>query len=508
MGYQARLPVPRGPGPRASVRGHRMCGGVEPQTRLRRRWSSRSTTPSSATAAVAVTGLPVIVDDVETPDQPIASCPAPARSACAPGGGAAPGEAAGCSACSRVTSSAPGRFGGGGHGAARRRGQPRRPRRRSGRELPDHRGPVPGSGGQGAGAHRAVRAPPTRSCRRPIAICRRRRCSSSSARRWPRWGSSWPASPTSSTTPSGSSTPTSRRSRTSSSGSAACWRSTGDRPLPPADPGQVQAEWEQPQDRLRAPVSRLHDSRASARGPNGARKIVRDLRVFARSQDDVWQSVDLHEEIESSLTLLNHLLKDRVVVHRKLGALPPVECIRSQIDQVFLNLLANAGQAIAGRGASPSRPRWTTGTQSSRSPTAGPASPPPSSAGSSTRSSRPSPWARAPASGSRISYEIVKKHGGELAGREPGRRRGGVHAAHPDAAADGMSEPRRPILLVDDEPRVLDSLEALARAWTTGCSAPSSRRRARGARHGARRGRRERSADAGDAGTELLARSP
>jgi signal transduction histidine kinase len=84
-------------------------------------------------------------------------------------------------------------------------------------------------------------------------------------------------------------------------------------------------------------------------GAERARKIVRDLRVFART-DDVWQPVDLHEEIESSLTLLNHLLKDRVTVHRKFGALPPVECVRSQIDQVFLNVLANAAQAIDGPG--------------------------------------------------------------------------------------------------------------------------------------------------------------
>ena len=85
-------------------------------------------------------------------------------------------------------------------------------------------------------------------------------------------------------------------------------------------------------------------------GAERTRKIVRDLRVFARSEDEVWQPVDLHEEIESSLTLLNHLLKDRVTVHRKLGALPSVECVRSQIDQVFLNLLANAAQAIEGPG--------------------------------------------------------------------------------------------------------------------------------------------------------------
>jgi signal transduction histidine kinase len=85
-------------------------------------------------------------------------------------------------------------------------------------------------------------------------------------------------------------------------------------------------------------------------GAERARKIVRDLRVFARGQDDLWLPVDLHEDIESSLTLINHLVKDRVTIRRNYGDLPPVECIRSQIDQVFLNLLANAAQAIAADG--------------------------------------------------------------------------------------------------------------------------------------------------------------
>ena len=85
-------------------------------------------------------------------------------------------------------------------------------------------------------------------------------------------------------------------------------------------------------------------------GADRTRKIVRDLRVFARGDDDVRQPVDLHEELESSLTLLGHLLRDRVVVERKYGDLPAVECVRSQIDQVLLNLLANAAQAIEGPG--------------------------------------------------------------------------------------------------------------------------------------------------------------
>src|SRR5262249_10912551 len=120
-------------------------------------------------------------------------------------------------------------------------------------------------------------------------------------------------------------------------------------PLPAETRDVVQAEW----DRRKIDYAlRYLDSMTQGirEGAERARKIVRDLRVFARSQDDVWQPVDLHEEIESSLTLLNHLLKDRVVVERKWGELPAVECIRSSVDQVFLNLLANAAQAIEGPG--------------------------------------------------------------------------------------------------------------------------------------------------------------
>src|SRR5262249_20927913 len=72
-------------------------------------------------------------------------------------------------------------------------------------------------------------------------------------------------------------------------------------------------------------------------GAERTRKIVGDLRVFTRTSDDVWQPVDLPEELDSSLTLLNHLLKDRIAVVRKYGSLGPVECVRSEIDQVVLN---------------------------------------------------------------------------------------------------------------------------------------------------------------------------
>jgi signal transduction histidine kinase len=149
-------------------------------------------------------------------------------------------------------------------------------------------------------------------------------------------------------------------------------------------------------------------------GAERARKIVRDLRVFARSQDDVWQSVDLHEEIDSSLTLLNHLLKDRVTVERRLADLPPVECIRSQIDQVFLNLLANAAQAIEGPGTISIETRVGDGMAVVRIADTGPGIPAEVIGRIFDPFFTTKPVGEGTGLGLSISYEILKKHGGDI----------------------------------------------------------------------------------------------
>jgi two-component system NtrC family sensor kinase len=154
-------------------------------------------------------------------------------------------------------------------------------------------------------------------------------------------------------------------------------------------------------------------------GAERSRNIVRDLRVFARGQDEIWQSVDLHEEIESSLTLLNHMLKDRVTVERTFGVLPAVECIRSQIDQVFLNLLANAGQAIAGRGRITIETRAEDGLAVISIADTGPGIP----ADILNKVFDPffttKPVGEGTGLGLSISYEIVKKHAGALRAESP-----------------------------------------------------------------------------------------
>jgi two-component system, NtrC family, sensor kinase len=189
-------------------------------------------------------------------------------------------------------------------------------------------------------------------------------------------------------------------------------------PLPEADRARVQAEWDAR--KIDYALKYLGSMIEGIKeGAERARKIVRDLRVFARSQDDVWQPVDLHEELESSLTLLNHLLKDRVAVQRYFEDLPPVECIRSQIDQVFLNLLANAAQAMPGPGTISIETRLRDGMAVVRIRDTGPGIPPDVIGRIFDPFFTTKPVGEGTGLGLSISYEIVKRHGGDIRAESP-----------------------------------------------------------------------------------------
>jgi two-component system NtrC family sensor kinase len=89
----------------------------------------------------------------------------------------------------------------------------------------------------------------------------------------------------------------------------------------------------------------------SIEGTTRVRRIVQDLRDFSRAGESRWETVDLHAGLESTINVVWNELKYKAEVVREYGELPPVECLPSQINQVFLNLLVNAAQAIpqAGR---------------------------------------------------------------------------------------------------------------------------------------------------------------
>ncbi len=79
-------------------------------------------------------------------------------------------------------------------------------------------------------------------------------------------------------------------------------------------------------------------------------RIVRDLKMFSHSDNGEAVDADLHQILESTLTILATELKCRAQIVRDFGSLPPVRCHPSQIQQVFLNLVLNAVQALGERG--------------------------------------------------------------------------------------------------------------------------------------------------------------
>ena len=80
-------------------------------------------------------------------------------------------------------------------------------------------------------------------------------------------------------------------------------------------------------------------------------EIVNSLRSFTRLDEADLKECDIHEGIDSTLTLIDHEFKGRVEVLKEYGELGPIVCYPRRLNQVFLNILRNASQAIDGLGA-------------------------------------------------------------------------------------------------------------------------------------------------------------
>jgi signal transduction histidine kinase len=88
-----------------------------------------------------------------------------------------------------------------------------------------------------------------------------------------------------------------------------------------------------------------------ARGAERTAAIVKDLRSFSRLNEAARKPSDLNAGLDVSLRLLESQWRDRITLHRAFGTLPLVDCDPGQVNQVFMNLLANACEAaVAGRG--------------------------------------------------------------------------------------------------------------------------------------------------------------
>jgi signal transduction histidine kinase len=78
--------------------------------------------------------------------------------------------------------------------------------------------------------------------------------------------------------------------------------------------------------------------------------IVQNLKDFAHPGDPNWQWADLHTELDASVNIAFIELESKCTVKKAYGVLPKVRCLPTQLNQVFLNLLINAAQAIPEKG--------------------------------------------------------------------------------------------------------------------------------------------------------------
>jgi two-component system, NtrC family, sensor kinase len=81
-------------------------------------------------------------------------------------------------------------------------------------------------------------------------------------------------------------------------------------------------------------------------GANRAAEIVTGLRVFTRLDEAEQKSANLQECLDAALMLLHSRYRDRIRIERRYEALPPWLCQPGKLNQVFMNLLANAVDAI------------------------------------------------------------------------------------------------------------------------------------------------------------------
>jgi two-component system NtrC family sensor kinase len=99
-------------------------------------------------------------------------------------------------------------------------------------------------------------------------------------------------------------------------------------------------------------------------GAERIRNIVQNLRTFSRLDEAEFKKTEIHEGIDSTLRILSRYFSTgNIKLVREYGELPPIDCFAGQLNQVWMNLLVNAAQAI-GAGEGEIRIKTSTGEES------------------------------------------------------------------------------------------------------------------------------------------------
>lgn len=99
--------------------------------------------------------------------------------------------------------------------------------------------------------------------------------------------------------------------------------------------------------KLRKARARLGEMRE---GLDRVKELVRDLRIFSRLDEGEFKSVDVVETIDSVLLLLKHRMNTRIQVEKHYGPEHVLHCYAGRLNQVVMNLISNAVDAILGEG--------------------------------------------------------------------------------------------------------------------------------------------------------------
>ncbi len=90
--------------------------------------------------------------------------------------------------------------------------------------------------------------------------------------------------------------------------------------------------------------------RESLEGAERVKRIVQDLKSFSRVDEVGYKTADINEGIESTINIVWNELKYKVNLKKEYGTIPVTKCNLGQLNQVFMNLLVNAAQAIEKQG--------------------------------------------------------------------------------------------------------------------------------------------------------------
>ncbi len=85
-------------------------------------------------------------------------------------------------------------------------------------------------------------------------------------------------------------------------------------------------------------------------GLERVKQLVLGLRTFSRLDESEFKTIDIHESIDSVLLFLRHRMEPRIRLQKNYGIPGPVSCYAGRLNQVLMNLVANAIESIEGEG--------------------------------------------------------------------------------------------------------------------------------------------------------------